>query len=328
LRRTVLTLTIIYFVVLLAGWTWIALTDNQYWLVTMFLLSPRWVTALPMFVMVPWTLAVRPKILWSYTLHLGVILVGIMGLNVNRMYARPSSPDDVLVMSCNVGGSSVEAKRIAQFVRQHDISVVLLQECQPLVAQMLFADLNWNFRQQSNFAIGSRYPLSDAQAIARHPNNVLNAIAAIAVLVELPGGNTSHFVSVHLPTFRPAFEYMQYRDLNRASATVDEIGRMHREVAGEILAAVAKFDSPVVIAGDFNLTTDTSCYREHWSKFQNAFDIAGNGFGYTKYTRYHGVRIDHLLCSDQVVVQTGFVGVHFGGDHCPLVAELSIGGKR
>jgi len=78
----------------------------------------------------------------------------------------------------------------------------------------------------------------------------------------------------------------------------------------------------VLIVGDFNMTTANPIYRKCWSRYTDVFSRAGHGFGYTKYTSWHGVRIDHVLCDDSWTAIHSEAGPDVGSDHRPVVAEL------
>jgi endonuclease/exonuclease/phosphatase (EEP) superfamily protein YafD len=72
------------------------------------------------------------------------------------------------------------------------------------------------------------------------------------------------------------------------------------------------------------MPVDSAIYRRYWSAWQNAFSTAGLGFGYTKYTRRWGIRIDHVLAGDEWRVLEARVGPDLGGDHRPVVVKLEL----
>jgi endonuclease/exonuclease/phosphatase (EEP) superfamily protein YafD len=81
---------------------------------------------------------------------------------------------------------------------------------------------------------------------------------------------------------------------------------------------------PLVITGDFNMPIESAIYRRYWSSFTNAFSEAGLGFGDSKETSWHGIRIDHVLLGSDWQCLGAFVGPHLGGDHRPMVADLRL----
>ena len=83
---------------------------------------------------------------------------------------------------------------------------------------------------------------------------------------------------------------------------------------------------PLLVAGDFNMPEESAIYRRHWSGLNNAFSCAGYGFGTSKETRWHGIRIDHVLLGPGWSCLHTQVGPHLGGDHRPMVADLAWSG--
>lgn len=83
------------------------------------------------------------------------------------------------------------------------------------------------------------------------------------------------------------------------------------------------------LAGDFNMPIESHIYREFWGEPTNAFSAAGWGLGFTKHTRWHGVRIDHILVANgEIGVVNAHVGPAFRSDHCSVVAELALPMKQ
>jgi endonuclease/exonuclease/phosphatase (EEP) superfamily protein YafD len=92
-----------------------------------------------------------------------------------------------------------------------------------------------------------------------------------------------------------------------------EVGGQRSEITGRL---------PVIVAGDFNMTPESVIYRRRFGHLQNAFSTAGWGWGGTKFTRIHSVRIDHVLADDHWQIARCEVGPDVGSDHRPVVAEL------
>jgi endonuclease/exonuclease/phosphatase (EEP) superfamily protein YafD len=88
---------------------------------------------------------------------------------------------------------------------------------------------------------------------------------------------------------------------------------------------ISRSPRPVLVAGDFNLPVDSVVYRRSWSWLTNAFSQAGTGFGSTKFTRWHGVRIDHVLGGPGWHCRRCWVGPDVGSDHRPVIADMVWG---
>ena len=86
---------------------------------------------------------------------------------------------------------------------------------------------------------------------------------------------------------------------------------------------LAEAPAATVIAGDFNMTTESAIYRRYWSRCcTDAFEEAGLGWGYTKHTSWHGVRIDHVLHGSVLRCSECRVCPDVGSDHRPVIAVL------
>lgn len=324
-----------YLLGLLVVWALLGWDGGQLWPVTLFLFAPRWVVALPLLILVPWTLLCRWRWAAAFLLHGAVILFPILGFQVpSPPWEAADQPVELRLMSCNLGGGPVSIRQIVQLVRQQKIEALLLQECSSSTSQALFGQLGWTFRQHGNLAIGTCFGLGAARVIARHSDSNYQAVAAVACEVELStersrergAGDASdnrvaELVSVHLPTFRPALEKARAFDLDAGEAIQARAGA-YRHAAEQLLYGVARTDGPVIIAGDFNVPVESAHYRDYWGNWSNALSREGTGFGYTKTTRYHGVRIDHVLVDDSWTIVSAWVGADFGGDHRPVIVEI------
>ena len=114
----------------------------------------------------------------------------------------------------------------------------------------------------------------------------------------------------------------------RGAPSVNENLRLRDHESALARAWTERARGPLVITGDFNMPVESRIYQRHWSSFTNAFSAAGLGFGHTKETRWHGIRIDHVLVGEGWQCLDAFVAPrHLGGDHRPMVADLRYTGK-
>src|SRR5271166_3108675 len=97
------------------------------------------------------------------------------------------------------------------------------------------------------------------------------------------------------------------------------VRRLQSELASRWAEA---FPGPKLLAGDFNLPVESAIYRLYWSRYTNAFSISGWGLGHTRFTPWHGVRIDHILVGPGWQVEyKREVGPDVGSDHRPVIAD-------
>ena len=76
-----------------------------------------------------------------------------------------------------------------------------------------------------------------------------------------------------------------------------------------------------LVVGDFNLPVESAIFRHHWGDLEDAWDAAGNGFGYSKRNGWIRVRIDHTLSTGPLKAVRVKVGKDYGSDHLPVVTE-------
>ncbi|MCM2374828.1 endonuclease/exonuclease/phosphatase family protein [Aporhodopirellula aestuarii] len=323
----------LYLVVLLVIWGIVLRDTGDSWPVTLFLFSPRWVVALPLLVLWPLTIWKSPKFSLLYFVHGVVIVIPIMGatlgLSTDR---REESMPTFRMLTCNLGEGELNRPKLISLVKFHQVDVVLLQECRTVVSDPLFEELGWNHRQAANLAIGSPYELSEIRVLTRQPKSKFSAIAGVACDIHWkPSVGTSEagkwiqIVGVHFPTFRPAFERARKFDGGAEEAFL-QLSERYNVIVDQTVQTSERYAEEsgmsTLIAGDFNVPVDSDFYRRHWKTHQNALSLAGSGFNYTKYTRFHGIRIDHVLADSHWRVVSAQVGANLGGDHCPVIAEL------
>ena len=135
--------------------------------------------------------------------------------------------------------------------------------------------------------------------------------------------------NVHLPSPRYGLTAVVDRQTLIAPARKAQLEREttnREDQSAAIEKAAAELLPDVIIAGDFNMPTDSAIYRRDWSGHCNAFSSAGLGFGYTILSPYpacpFGVRIDHVLSGPSWAPARAWVGPDLGSDHLPVIAEL------
>jgi endonuclease/exonuclease/phosphatase family metal-dependent hydrolase len=210
--------------------------------------------------------------------------------------------------------------------------VIALQECAgprrwPKWWQL---DDNWYAFRRGELLVASRFPIKQVEvSFSYWPQNRRPILNAIYCELETPQGEIG-FCNVHLDTPRRALGAVLDRhkilDLNNAEYADFRL-ECRRLESRDLLDWLGKFPEPKVIAGDFNMTSDSLIYRSDWKQFRDSFDWGGWGLGYTKQTiiRRHeyGLRIDHILTDQDSTPTRCWVGADLGSDHSPLFAEIA-----
>jgi endonuclease/exonuclease/phosphatase family metal-dependent hydrolase len=219
-------------------------------------------------------------------------------------------------LTLNTGNEFTQPTALSALLTDVDVSVAALQELHADTAGLLRQEVQDQFPHQilspayiHGKGLISRFP------IVRHDWFVLpSGRTCLEAVLDIAGTPARVFV-VHL--------------------TPPERGRMVRPTNQdvEVLISRATWDTPSILAGDFNFVRPARSYRLlRQAGFSDAFASAGSGSGLTYPTRYQHrpitlprmVRIDYIWMSEHFVARTSWVGPEVGSDHKPLLAELEL----
>lgn len=304
--------------------------SDRWWAATVLLFAPRWVWALPLAVLVPWALFARRRLL----LHLGlaalVVLFPIMDFELPSIASLTAGDEhrDLRVMTYNIGGGKPDPASLAPLLEEIAPDVALFQECDSLLsaAQRSLEQKGWHVDIKWGSCIASRYPIRKIDV--RNPRDVweMGGSGAIVRYEIEARGLPVNIVNMHLETVREGLAEVMHRAWRGAPGMEANIRQRDFE-SGLGRAWTERATGPLVITGDFNTPIESAIYRRHWSSFTNAFSEAGFGFGNTKQTKLHGIRIDHVLVGEGWKVLRAHVGPHLGMDHRPMIADLHWQGE-
>ncbi len=308
---------------------WFVLKDggDRWWFATLMLFGPRWVYGLPLVLLVPLAMAVRRRLLYPLGVSALVLVGPIMGYCVPRSAFVRSDEPAIRVVTWNVRNECVSSATLAALINGTKPDIVALQECS--------ADLQldwpsgWHVHREGRLVTGSVHPVGSVGVCQRrHPPSKWPPANALRCAIQTPVGSIE-FVNVHLRTPRRGLEEVLSRrtfiDPSKRGSVTSEIES--RRLESEDLAEwLDESTDAVVIAGDFNMPVDSRIYRQFWSKYANAFSVAGSGFGHTKRTEIlgwqYGSRIDHILTAPGWRPSGCWLGPNLGSDHLPLIADL------
>jgi|SoiMethySBSTD1v2_1073268.scaffolds.fasta_scaffold00140_45 vancomycin resistance protein VanJ len=313
-----------YAAAVVALWLAIEFLVDRLWPATLFAFGPRWIAAAPLIPLAGWAVlsAWRQRALRA----LGVLLVTACVLVFGVMdfrYAprRTGGVADIRVMTFNLGASRVTAKDLDDLMRSEGIDVAALQECP-------FYDFapkrfGWEFYYGGDLCLVSRFRFevldeSDPARVWQRPGR-----RPLRFAVDGPRGSFQ-VLNVHFETIRSGLEAFRiygwralvYFRLNRQEAARD---------SKSARARTTHDPRPLLVVGDFNLPVESDIYRQNWGRLTNTFSTCGRGFGHTKFTSLHGIRIDHVLASEQWACTSARVrSSPAGGDHAPLIVDLQL----
>lgn len=308
-------MTALYLITVIAVASLIDHWGDVAWPATALMFAPRWIWAAPLAVLVPLCLRRDRRAILVPLAAAGMIVLGpILDLRIPLRHLR-GGPHDLRIMTYNIG-AGVQPGPLLDLIRQIDPDIVAVQERDGPVR------ISWdNQRCDPGLCLGSRFPIRSHTARDRAEalkNNGSGNI--IRYQIDHPRGPIQ-LTNVHLATPRDGLNAV----LRRAWRGAPALEAITRERAAEAAAARAwadEGDGRRLVVGDFNTPIESALYRRTWGDLTNAFSQGGFGFGSTKRTRWHGVRIDHILLGRGFEVVRAFVGPGAGGDHRPMIADV------
>lgn len=291
---------------------------DRWWPATVFAYGPRWLLAAPLVALLAAAVLFQPKALWL--LLFAAVGVGwpIMGFCVARPSGRFPETPTLRVMTLNMQVEHLDAASLRRVIRELQPDVIALQECLPHIAAETFeSNPQWTVQVGRGLCVASRHPIRTVMGV-RSPEDGLDVISRYEI--QTPAGPV-HFFNLHLPTPRKGLEpLLRKSGVAVAQLRADIAYRWERSLRSRDW--VRQAHGPVLLAGDFNMLIDSAIYRGCWSDFTNGFSSVGIGWGYTKFTRAFGIRIDHVLAGPGWRFRRCWVGPDVGSDHRPLLADL------
>jgi len=302
-----------------------------WWLADLFQMAPLWVLYYPLGFLFIMALAARGEkgLIIVHILSFAIIMFCIMGFNVPFSAPRQKNvktQNNLRIMTCNLG-TNVDISLLSSFITRTQPDIIAFQEAyadnQSALETILSQD-KWNFSFQEYLGLASQLKIKNVDIKNR---NILGGWGGLVAKYELEGPMGSiNFFNMHLDTPRLGIEAIMDNGLGGLSE-IKRVTELREKESGIVLQWIM-LNKMVLAAGDFNMPEANPIYRKYWSSFTNAFSKTGFGFGYTKYTRWHGIRIDHLLCDGDWRVVHAEAGPDIGSDHRPVVADVEFIGIK
>ncbi|HJT76326.1 MAG TPA: endonuclease/exonuclease/phosphatase family protein [Gemmataceae bacterium] len=308
-----------YLAALLVAWALLFLVAEHWWLSALLLFGPRWVLAVPLAALLPAAAVCRRTMLAPLFLAAAVLGGPILGFCVPtaRLFRPPRPLARVRVLTCNTDGDNLHPRDLRLLLAETGPDVVALQEWQERFNTRVFADGRWYVHPGNGIALASRYPIRGAYSVTDAPGwrDVITRFD-----LKTPDGPLTFF-AVHLATPRSGLEEVMHRGW-RGEAEQEANNAQRDQESAAAGHLVAQAGGAFLVAGDFNMPCDSAIYRQYWGRFADAFSSAGVGLGHSKFTRWWGVRIDHILAGPGWRCRRCWVGPDVGSDHRPVIADM------
>ena len=285
---------------------------------TLLAYGPRWLALLPAAPLLAWAVW-RRRVPWATLLALLLVAGPLLRFNVPLSFG--GGPVTLKVMTFNTESPHSDAAALERMVADERPDVVALQEWRtPLDAPEWAARLGWHTRNEWGVVLTSRFPILQSRVF--EGRDVGGEGRIVGCELELPGGRRQWVFSVHLETPRRAFEPLlkgRPGAWGNLGKNVAHRARLNR-AAADWVAQVGGEDA--ILLGDFNLVGDGRIFRDVWSRWTDAFERVGRGYGFTKTEPLWSLRIDHVLSGGAWRPLRCWVGPDLGSDHLPLIAEF------
>jgi vancomycin resistance protein VanJ len=302
-----------------AGYLW--LEGDRSWLATIFLFGPRWPLLLPAPILALTALLVRPKFLLPITAATLVILGPVMGFHLGwRRLFLPNDPRDLRLITFNVDGHENSLLTlIPSSLLRLEPDVVVFQECEePLVAPGLWP-AGWTARYDGGICLATRDHVDTARVLQRVDTGEQGGTGNAILYRLTTASGPVELAAVHLETPRKGLEPLK----ETGSVGILELNILVREAGSRRVSRWIREQAPgAIIAGDFNLPSESLIFRDSWDRCTDAFSAVGFGFGWTRVLKHFSARIDHVLsCATWTPLRTE-IGPDLGSDHLPLIVDL------
>ncbi len=286
LRRLLGWLTLTYAGSLLLAMIALEWWGERLWVFSLLLFAPPQILLLPLLVLTPLCLLLRPRrCLW----HLGCVLALAFGyMNFRWSGAPPAGGETITAITFNTGEGN--AAQFFDFMAREKPDVVLLQDAGKVRAPAVAAKLpGFHVASLGEFGFVSRFPIQQS-ALLTEPKWARRSVAARFEV--LANGRPLVFYSVHLPTPRQELS----RFLGGRRILGDLVGRPHREpgfgnygewlalrmqLARDLRKVFAQEQQPFIVGGDFNMSDHGYIYHQFAGEMTDAFKDAGRGWGLT-----------------------------------------------
>ena len=266
----------------------------------------------------------------AFFLHkkLGILFIFVFNtLLISQLDYRFNLPhsntqnSSIKILSHNMGGGlgKSDNNRLIRWINDNpNLSLMAFQEVNKKKLRELL-DKKWHLKCVSQFCFASLYKITFKKSLDRR--FLIGYGSFISHFQVTINNKVINIFNVHFDTIRRGIEELIDSRFKRGYKELKQ-SYFNRVTEAQIASNFINSYDNSIILGDFNTVNKSPIYNHFWSSFQNAFDSQGSGFGYTKQTRWHGVRIDHILISKDFSILNYQTGPFIKGDHRPILAEI------
>lgn len=316
------------FVLVACAWWWVTRTHAGSW---------WWAAALnavPPQVLLPWPLwlawraskAKKGGWVWLNLLAAAVFTVSTVGFVLPKAGRQVTSGIPLTLMTLNTNFASASPAKIAEVAVREGVQVVVLQETldrssvgEAYEAQVKAAFPGWMVVRHDELLTVTRLPVLKSQMVV-FPDSP----HAVLVTQLRDEGQTVTVVNTHLPTLS-LIPSRSDQALGRTWQEGIEHQLAVRRGFQKVVAGLLKQGTgPLIVAGDLNTPPRGGVVNQmRYLKLQDAFALAGTGFGFTHHALFGHSRLDYVwlrgLKAEQAAPLRDLLS-----DHRALVVRLRL----
>ena len=288
--------------------------------------APKALLALPSLVIVPALLLKGPRRwLLVQALALALVIGPLMGFHVRWPYPARSS---VRLLTWNVWFGAGDSAAIDASVREAKADIVLFQAAASGPDSALRRLEGFHYLHEDQFALASRWPVrvtgkGTLVSAQLHRPWVRFAIDSPIGVLEVISVHPHSPRGVLLPRRGGLSQVLRAGPFADPGGTLAFLAQQLAEID-----SAARSASPLlVVAGDFNAPERSALLRGLFSGMEDAFDVAGNGFGYTFPVHRPWVpwlRLDRILYGPALRAVHAEVTGRRGSDHAAVVVDFAL----
>jgi len=214
------------------------------------------------------------------------------------------------VATVNLQYSNLQYDRFLAWLAGHPADLIVVQELTNAWAQTLAGSDAHSHRflltREDPYGIGvlSRWPLESSGAI----DLAGDGLPSVAGIVDVEGRR------------------IRLLGLHTHWPVLPEVARMRDAALGGAAGIARDSDLPVILLGDLNLTPDSPEFTRLLDQSGLRDVVSGRRWRPTWQAGFWplALRIDHVLVSPQLCVESVEVGPSIGSDHRPVIARLRL----
>jgi len=283
------------------------------------LFIPRWLIFCPLFFFLLLYIPLNRYHIIATAILTLLLLTFYVSFHIPLPSIKNSSlKPQIRVMSLNLNGSAFDAKKLNLQIKYNQPDVMVFQEVPPQKLKNSLPN-DWLLNCQKSLCVASK---EKSEIIDFRTRRMFDGWGTFSTLFKVKiADNPIYILNMHLETPRKAYENLQYGKFNiKLMKNIYE----QRYLEASLSKSLIVNNQPLIIAGDFNMPSDSFIYQETFQEFTNAFNEKGFGLGSTKKSKLFRAKIDHILVNKKFDVVNAWVDINIGSDHRPIFADISL----